>query len=233
MIEADLVTINALEWTTFEQLLMALERHYREFGLDADYALGQLVEAYQTAAIQCAHVPYDALKAYLNSDTILVQMAIAHEKPRGPTKEQIEAFAAECGILKGRIKSQEFCRKHPLRPADLPWFKDETGRLYAIYFLLESAWCHWGWMRPAMETDATSEELPVKPKGRPSKIPALKQAMRDKIKAGETTLEELERMSGQDLEDMFDGCVKDGAKKDTCRDALAELISESRGKMEK
>jgi hypothetical protein len=119
----------------------------------------------------------------------------------------------------------------------MPWFLiyDETRRPCVAYFLLEGVQRRWSWVCPATvsETDATPEELSVKPKGRPPKIPAVKQAMRDKIKQGETTLEELNEKSGQELVDMFGAYAKDGAKIDTCRDALRELTLELRGKREK
>jgi hypothetical protein len=98
-------------------------------------------------------------------------MARAHEKTGLVTKEQIEDFARDSSDLKGLETSKEFCRKHPLEPSNMSWFKDEVGRLYAVYFLLKDVWRLWPWMCPATtpEPVATAQE----PVGSPAEGPTV------------------------------------------------------------
>src|SRR4029077_11141488 len=80
------------------------------------------------------------------------------------TAEQIETFIAEHSVLRGRINSPEFCRKHTLRPSDMPWFliDAETGTPSVVYFFLEDIWREWPSLCPE---DVPEEPCPATPPG--------------------------------------------------------------------
>jgi hypothetical protein len=221
MTEADdLIIIDPNQWTTAETLLRALNRYYG----DPDDALRRLIDAYESGAVKSARVPYDRLQAYLHSDSILVKMGEVHEKhPELVTAEQIQDFVKDSSVLKGLDNSEEYCRGHLLRQSDLPWFYDEKGRRYFIYFQLKSAWGIWPRMRPATApepAEVTAQEpaeVTEKQLGRRKEWPRVLREMKD----SGLTREELTAISVEDRRKRFK------TSPDTFLRALEELEKET------
>jgi hypothetical protein len=147
---SDTFIIDASKWIPAERVHAALNNI-----CPPGAAFGTLNAAYRKAAVKSARVLLSDLKTF-NSDTILVQLANAHDVGAA-TAQQIEDFIARYSVLRGRENSPQFCQEHDLdADSGLPWLliNDEMGRRCVVYFWLEDAQREW--------PDISKEPPPVK-----------------------------------------------------------------------